>query len=139
MIRPPAVADLFYPASDTALRAQIEGLLPRTEAKTEAVAVVVPHAGYLYSGAVAGSVYARLNGPQTCVILGPNHSGLGAGAAIMTSGTWETPLGEVPVDAGLARAILERSRVLEEDERAHRKEHAAEAQLPFLPVLLPAR
>jgi len=137
MIRRPAVADVFYPASDTALRAQIEGLLPRTEAKTEAIAVVVPHAGYLYSGAVAGSVYARLNGPQTCVILGPNHSGLGAGAAIMTSGTWETPLGEVPVDAGLARAILERSRVLEEDERAHRKEHAIEAQLPFLQVLFP--
>jgi AmmeMemoRadiSam system protein B len=115
----------------------VEDLLPRVEEKVDAVGVVVPHAGYMYSGGVAGAVYARLSPPRGCVILGPNHTGVGAGAAIMTSGTWETPLGEVRIDTELARAILDRSGVLEEDDRAHQKEHSIEVQLPLLQVLFP--
>lgn len=137
MIRRPAVAGIFYSGSARALRSQVEDLLPTVAEKITAVGVVVPHAGYLYSGGVAGAVYARLRLPSSCVILGPNHTGLGAGAAIMTSGDWETPLGEVAIDTELGRAILERSRVLEEDDRAHRKEHAIEVQLPLLQVLFP--
>lgn len=137
MIRRPAVAGLFYSGSARALRPQVEDLLPRVEEKVDAVGVVVPHAGYMYSGGVAGAVYARLRPPRSCVILGPNHTGLGAGAAIMTLGTWETPLGEVTIDTELARAILDRSRVLEEDDRAHQKEHSIEVQLPLLQVLFP--
>jgi AmmeMemoRadiSam system protein B len=72
------------------------------------------------------------------VILGPNHTGLGSGAAILTYGSWETPLGEVSIDTQLAEAILERSQVLEEDDLAHRKEHSIEVQLPFLQLLKPA-
>jgi hypothetical protein len=115
----------------------VKDLAPEGEKKAPAMGVVVPHAGYVYSGAAAGAVYARLDPPESCVILGPNHTGLGVAAAIMTSGTWETPLGEVAIDADLAGAILDRSRVLEEDDRAHRKEHAIEVQLPFLQVLFP--
>ena len=137
MIRRAAVADLFYAGSARALRPQVKDLVPEGEEKTAAVGVVVPHAGYIYSGAVAGAVYARLDPPESCVVLGPNHTGLGAAAAIMISGTWETPLGEASIDTELARAILDRSRVLEEDDRAHRKEHAIEVQLPFLQVLFP--
>ncbi len=137
MIRRPAVADLFYAGNAKALHPQVEDLLPRGEERAAAMGVVVPHAGYIYSGAVAGAVYARLDPPESCAILGPNHTGLGAAAAIMTSGTWETPLGEMTIDTELARAILDRSRALEEDDRAHRKEHAIEIQLPFLQVLFP--
>ncbi len=128
---------MFYPGGTKALRREVEDLLPTGEELVEGVGVVVPHAGYLYSGRVAGAVYARVNPPEACVIVGPNHSGLGAGAAVMTSGTWETPLGEEVIDTELARAILDRSRVLEEDDRAHRKEHSIEVQLPFLQLLFP--
>jgi MEMO1 family protein len=137
VVRRPAVAGLFYPQSDRPLRLQVEGLIAKAGEQTEAVGVVVPHAGYMYSGAVAGAVYARLTRPETCVILGPNHTGLGAAAAIMSSGHWETPLGEAVIDAELARAILERSDVLEEDEYAHRREHSIEVHLPFLQFLFP--
>lgn len=128
---------MFYPGGTEALRREVEDLLPTGEELIEGVGVVVPHAGYLYSGRVTGAVYARVNPPEACVIVGPNHSGLGAGAAVMTSGTWETPLGEEAIDTELARAILDRSRVLEEDDRAHRKEHSIEVQLPFLQLLFP--
>ena len=137
MVRRAAVAGLFYSGSARALRPEVEDLLPRPEEKVGAIGVVVPHAGYLYSGGVAGAVYARVSAPDGCVIIGPNHTGLGAGAAIMTSGSWETPLGEVTIDSDLAQAILSRSRVLEEDDRAHRKEHSIEVQLPLLQVQFP--
>ncbi len=137
MVRRPAVAGLFYSESARVLRPQVEDLLPAVGEKVDAVGVVVPHAGYIYSGGVAGAVYARVSPPHCCVILGPNHTGLGAGAAIMTSGAWETPLGEMAIDATLARAILDESRTLEEDDHAHRKEHSVEVQLPLLQVLFP--
>lgn len=132
MIRRAAVAGSFYPASRDRLRFQVEDLLDQEAEKERVIGVVVPHAGYVYSGKVAGAVYSRIQFPETFVILGPNHTGLGAGAAIMTYGTWETPLGEVRIDAELARAILARSRALEEDHLGHLKEHSIEVQLPFL-------
>ncbi|MFQ5990021.1 MAG: AmmeMemoRadiSam system protein B [Candidatus Methylomirabilales bacterium] len=138
MIRQAAVAGMFYPDGAKVLRREVEDLLPGGGEEVEALGVVVPHAGYLYSGRVAGAVYARVQAPETCVILGPNHIGLGAGAALMTAGTWQTPLGEETIDTELARAILDRSRVLEEDDRAHRKEHSIEVQLPFLQVRFPS-
>ena len=137
MIRRAAVAGLFYAGGTTALRHEVEDLLATGVEQVEGAGVVVPHAGYLYSGGVAGAVYARVNPPDVCVILGPNHAGLGAGAAVVTAGTWETPLGEATIDTELARAILDRSRVLEEDARAHQKEHSIEVQLPFLQVRFP--
>jgi len=131
VIRRPAVAGTFYPGTAPALRGQVEDLLVRGP-RERAVAVVAPHAGYMYSGKVAGEVYGAIEPAEVYVILGPNHTGLGAGAAIVTEGAWATPLGEVAIETGLARAILQASDVLEEDEVAHRKEHAIEVQLPFL-------
>jgi hypothetical protein len=86
----------------------------------------------MYSGKVAAAVYSQVEFPESFVILGPNHTGLGAGAAIMTSGEWETPLGRVPIDSELGRAIQAHSAVLEEDHRGHLREHSIEVQLPFL-------
>jgi len=132
MVRRAAVAGTFYAGTRERLRVQVQDLLPAGSGLTPAVAVVAPHAGYVYSGRVAGAVYARVEIPECCVILGPNHTGLGPGASIMVSGQWETPLGTVPIDTELARAILEGSAILEEDQVAHLREHSVEVQLPFL-------
>lgn len=132
MIRRSAVAGSFYAGTRDRLRLQVEDLLPKGVAREQAIGVVAPHAGYMYSGRVAGAVYSRVEFPDTFVILGPNHTGLGAGAAVMTYGQWETPLGSVRIDAELGKAILAHSSVLEEDHLGHLREHSIEVQLPFL-------
>ena len=132
MIRRSAVAGSFYAGTRDRLRLQVEDLLPMGVAQARAMGVVAPHAGYIYSGRVAGAVYSRVEFPDVFVILGPNHTGLGAGASIMTSGQWETPLGKVPIDADLGKAILANASVLEEDHLGHIREHSIEVQLPFL-------
>jgi AmmeMemoRadiSam system protein B len=132
MIRRAAVAGSFYPDTPEQLRAQATDLIQWDYPKVRAIGAVVPHAGLIYSGKVAGSVYARLTFPDTFVILGPNHTGLGAGAAIMTDGKWETPLGQVAIDTDLAKTILQNSRTIEDDHLAHQREHSIEVQLPLL-------
>jgi len=134
--RRPAVAGTFYAGTER-LRDQVRELLPDGAERKRVVGAVAPHAGLMYSGAVAGAVYARIEPPATLVILGPNHTGKGADAAIMTEGTWTTPLGEVGIDRDLARAILRASHTLEEDGLAHRDEHSIEVQIPFVQVLMP--
>src|SRR5208283_4772368 len=109
----------------------------RTEPKIPAVGCIVPHAGYVYSGAVAGAVYRRLQLPRRCVILCPNHTGCGEALAIMSRGVWHTPLGDAAVDAELADSLKAATLLLSEDPEAHRYEHALEVQLPFLQVLRP--
>jgi len=132
MIRRSAVAGRFYAGTRERLRLQVRDLVPPAAPKLRAIGLVVPHAGYLYSGKVAGAVYGRIEFPEVFVILGPNHTGVGAGAAIMTSGDWETPLGRVPIDPAVGQAILGQSAVLEEDHLGHAREHSIEVQLPFL-------
>lgn len=132
MIRGAAVAGSFYAGTKDRLLAQIEALRPAHAAAREAVGVIVPHAGYMYSGRVAAAVYAQVAAPETWVIFGPNHTGLGAKAAIMTAGVWETPLGGMAIDAELGEAILANSSTLREDHLAHAREHSIEVQLPFL-------
>jgi hypothetical protein len=100
--------------------------------KIEAIGLVLPHAGYVYSGPVVGSVLSRVIIKDTVVIICPNHTGRGKLFSIMVEGAWRTPLGQVDVDAELARSILEKSRYLEDDAAAHAFEHAIEVQLPFL-------
>ena len=134
--RNPAVAGTFYAGTER-LREQVRALLPGEARRQRVVGAVAPHAGYMYSGRVAAAVYARIEPPATLVILGPNHTGIGAQAAIMTEGAWATPLGEVGIDRALGRAILDASRTLVEDPLAHRDEHSIEVQLPFLQVLMP--
>ncbi|RPI09068.1 MAG: AmmeMemoRadiSam system protein B, partial [Zetaproteobacteria bacterium] len=132
MIRAAAVAGSFYAGTKDRLRVQLVALRPENVSAQDALGVVVPHAGYVYSGRVAAAVYARVVRPETWVIVGPNHTGSGAKASIMTSGAWETPLGRIAVDAELGQAILAHSSVLREDHLAHAREHSIEVQLPFL-------
>lgn len=134
-LRQPAVAGHFYPADRPTLERDLDTYLaaggPRTR-YPDAVGCVVPHAGYMYSGHVAGAVYRELP-PQSCyIVLGPNHRGYGAPLALMSIGAWLTPLGKVPLDTVLARAIQERCPMLVEDISAHSAEHSLEVQIPFL-------
>jgi AmmeMemoRadiSam system protein B len=108
-----------------------------TAKRIEAKGCVAPHAGYVYSGGVAGAVYGRIAIPKRCVILCPNHTGKGRPLAVMANTAWQTPLGEVAADADLGARLIERFPALEEDSAAHRSEHAIEVQLPFLQAQRP--
>jgi len=130
--RRPAVAGRFYPARPQELTRDLERFLEQATPPQPAIACVVPHAGIMYSGHVAGAVYARLAPSSSYVILCPNHTGAGRPLAIMSTGEWETPLGNVPIDSALAEALKRACPALEEDEEAHRFEHSLEVQLPFL-------
>jgi AmmeMemoRadiSam system protein B len=135
-IRHPAVAGRFYPANPMALRRELRTYMEPVAEKIPALGCVVPHAGYMYSGHVAGAVYARLELPRRFIILCPNHTGMGQPLAMMSEGRWLTPLGEVPVDTPLAAALRDECEMLSDDPLAHRAEHALEVQLPFLQALL---
>jgi AmmeMemoRadiSam system protein B len=138
-VRHPAVAGRFYPRDGKSLRQEICTYLSETPAQTPvpALACMVPHAGYMYSGHVAGAVFAALEIPQLCLVMCPNHTGVGRPLAIISGGAWETPLGNVPVDSTFAEALKQRCPVLQEDASAHRSEHAAEVELPFLQMRQP--
>lgn len=133
--RPPAVAGRFYPSDPQALAAEVQAYLsepsPGKKAK-RAIGCIAPHAGYTYSGHVAGAVFARVQVPARCIVLCPNHTGMGVPLAIMSAGFWDTPLGNIPLDSALAESLKNRFPALEEDEAAHRAEHSAEVELPFL-------
>ena len=136
-MRPPAVAGTFYPAEDAALQGMLLELTSFPPRQRRAILLVGPHAGYIYSGSVAGQLYRSVDLPDRFVILCPNHTGRGARFAIMSAGQWRTPLGTVPIDSALATRLKERCPLLEEDERAHAREHSLEVHLPFLQFLHP--
>ena len=137
MSRNPVVAGQFYPESASQLKATIEMLVDEKTEKRDVIGLVSPHAGYMYSGPVAGAVISRIKFKDTFVILGPNHTGRGKPLSIMTQGTWKTPLGEVEIDSELGRQILNTSSHLQEDEAAHQYEHSIEVQIPFLQYFKP--
>lgn len=134
MVRPPAVAGYFYPANADDLRREIQGFLPE-RTKVAARAIIVPHAGYMYSGHVAGEVYASVELPETFIILCPNHTGQGSDFDLYPEGEWVTPLGKAAVDSELSDALLSRFPKAAIDGRAHVREHSLEVQLPFLQYL----
>jgi predicted class III extradiol MEMO1 family dioxygenase len=141
-VRTPAVAGRFYPGRAEELLGEVREFTSTSKTAIEtgriaAIGCVAPHAGYIYSGGVAGAVYSRLQIPEQCVILCPNHTGKGRPLAIMASTTWQTPLGEVAADADMGARLLRRFPALQEDSAAHRAEHAIEVQLPFLQALRP--
>jgi len=141
-LRTPAVAGRFYPGRAEELLGEVReftstGKSPIATGRITAIGCVAPHAGYIFSGGVAGAVYSRLEIPQRCVILCPNHTGKGRPLAIMANTTWQTPLGEVAADTDMGTRLLRRFPALQEDSAAHRAEHAIEVQLPFLQVLRP--
>jgi AmmeMemoRadiSam system protein B len=135
-VRHPAVAGRFYPSEPDVLQAEVHSYLSHT-ATTSALGCIVPHAGYMYSGHVAGAVYSELTIPNRCILLCPNHTGRGQALAIMSEGEWETPLGKVSLDSELANVLKEKFSLLSEDNEAHCTEHAIEVQLPFLQVRNP--
>jgi MEMO1 family protein len=151
--RPPAQAGTFYPDTEGALRTQIHncflhplgpGSIPSIPAERDdqLVAIIVPHAGYDYSGPVAANSYHRLASSglrESVIILGPNHTGYGSGVSTMSDGQWATPLGEVPIDTSLASSITRSSGLIDVEEEAHRREHSIEVQLPFLQFIYPRR
>ena len=141
LLRHPAVAGRFYPGDPEELRTEVQGYLAprdsRESAPIRAIGCVVPHAGYMYSGHVTGAVFARIEIPPLCVVMCPNHTGMGRALSIMSEGSWETPLGEVAIYDGFAQTLKQRFPALEEDAAAHRAEHAAEVELPFLQLLQP--
>jgi len=140
---------MFYAGSSQSLRAQIEkcfthdlgpGKLPTIIKKgpRSLVGLVSPHAGYMYSGPIAAHAYYDLatdGKPDVLVIFGPNHTGRGSGLSLMDEGIWRTPLGDVEIDAELAKQILRGSRIIDVDDVAHSYEHSVEVQLPFLQFL----
>ena len=137
VIRHPAVAGQFYPRSRQALLAEIESYFVPDAQTRPALGCISPHAGYMYSGHVAGAVYSQIQIPPRAILLCPNHTGLGHALSIMSEGAWETPLGSVLIDAELAESLRNECSSLVEDRDAHRSEHAIEVQLPFLQTLRP--
>jgi AmmeMemoRadiSam system protein B len=133
VIRKPAVAGYFYPGEPEALRSELDRCLSKKHPpKTKAIGIVVPHAGYKYSGGVAGEVYGRVEIPDKLVVLSPNHTGEGAAYALMPEGEWLTPLGSARIDSDLAGRFQRHCPLLEDDAEAHRSEHSLEVQIPFL-------
>jgi len=137
VIREPVVAGQFYPASPAQLRSMIQTLVDEKAAKKEVIGVVSPHAGYPYSGPVAGAVLSRIKFKDTFIILGPSHTGRGKPFSIMTEGSWKTPLGQVEIDSDLGKKMLAGSSHLQEDALAHQYEHSIEVQIPFLQYFKP--
>jgi AmmeMemoRadiSam system protein B len=136
-VREPAVAGRFYPADPDRLRADVTSFLSPQETRVKAVGCIVPHAGYMYSGQVAGGVFSEMEIPARCIVLGPNHTGRGHPLAVMKEGGWRTPLGTVPIDSDLAAQLMQSFPAASEDSDAHRYEHAIEVELPFLQVCQP--
>ena len=135
MIRRPAVAGRFYPSNKEKLISDLTGYLAREGEPRKAIGCIVPHAGYMYSGHVAGAVFARLQLPGRFIILCPNHTGMGTPLSIVSEGEWQTPLGNTKIDSALARKIARACPLVSEDESAHVAEHSLEVQLPFLQQL----
>ena len=142
-VRKPVASGQFYAGSKDSLKKSIEECflddrgpmsLPKvTKGDKKIKGIVVPHAGYIYSGAIAAHSYKILanNGfADTFIILGPNHTGTGSGVSLMTEGSWLTPLGIVPINEKLSKQL--RKGIIDKDENAHMYEHSIEVQLPFL-------
>jgi AmmeMemoRadiSam system protein B len=137
MIREAVVAGQFYPADPNELRATLGALIRKHDPLLEAKGVVVPHAGYVYSGSVAGEVFSSVRMPDRVILLGPNHTGRGVSLALAPVGAWDMPLGTVQVDADLNRELKAHCPELKEDAAAHYFEHSLEVQIPFLQFLQP--
>jgi hypothetical protein len=137
MIREPAVAGYFYPGNPQSLLRQIESFLREPEKSYEAKAIVAPHAGYIYSGIVAGAVYSSVRLPKRFILLGPNHTGQGPQLSLYPYGEWRTPLGLASIDAELTERLKNECPDLSEDRLAHAREHSLEVQIPFLQARVP--
>lgn len=137
MIRPPAVAGRFYSDDPKQLAHDVDQNIESATEKIHALGCMVPHAGYIYSGHVAGAVYSAIQIPSRCILIGPRHYPRGESMAILSEGSWQTPIGEAQIDSELARALSHACPRLREDAVAHQAEHSLEVELPFLQRLVP--
>jgi MEMO1 family protein len=138
MVRLPAVSGRFYPNQADEISRQVASFCSASQGavRHRTLACLVPHAGYRFCGHVAGAVYARLDLPRRFILIGPRHYPRGAAQAILSEGSWQTPLGLAEIDAAMAAELTHACGSLVEDDVAHRDEHALEVQLPFLQVLV---
>jgi AmmeMemoRadiSam system protein B len=132
MKRTAAVAGQFYQSSSARLIQQAEQYIDQKARKVDAIGIVVPHAGLVYSGEVAGSVYSSINFTKTFLLLGPNHTGIGPQISLMDDGEWEIPTGTFQIDKKLASRIAVNNANVTRDSQAHLFEHSLEVQLPFI-------
>lgn len=140
IVRPPAVAGMFYPADPQQLAHDVAGFLTAAPARQLAPkALIAPHAGYIYSGAIAGSAYATLKSIapriRRVILLGPTHRVAVRGLAMPDADAFETPLGKVMLDRAAMRSVAHLPQVVISD-AAHAQEHSLEVQLPFLQSML---
>jgi AmmeMemoRadiSam system protein B len=138
MRRKPAVAGQFYSSDPSVLAHEVTGYCEEAHARKRAKAIVSPHAGLMYSGAVAGAVFSRIEPPESFVILSPNHTGLGRPVSLMTRGSWEVPTGHLEIDVDLADRLRKGCSLVDDDSLAHEMEHSIEVQLPFVIHLSPS-
>lgn len=132
-IRDAVVAGQFYPGSRASLLKMIESMKQDVAAKkVDAIGVISPHAGYIYSGSVAAATMASIKPKDIYIILGPNHTGMGAEFGISTADAWRTPLGDVKIDRELAGRIMNDCIMIEDDDASSEQEHSIEVQLPIL-------
>lgn len=137
MQRAPAVAGQFYPGQKNSLYEMLTDMVPEHDSRRSVIGLMSPHAGYIFSGSVAGQTFSSVDIPDEVVILGPNHHGHGHTAAVYAHGSWTTPLGDVPIAEDLAQSFLKACPEAAEDTSAHRYEHSLEVQVPFLQLLAP--
>lgn len=142
--RLPVVSGIFYPNNPVELKQLIDqsfrdqnfgpNKMPPSKSKRRIYGIVSPHAGYVYSGAVAANGFYEVSSMEfdNVVMIGPNHYGIGSGVAIMHNGTWETPLGQIEINPYLALEISKNSRIIDFDDFAHSRDHCLEVQIPFL-------
>ena len=132
MDRLPIASGSFYPGNKEQLEDALKTLMDDSLEKQKAMGVISPHAGYIYSGPVMGSVFSRIEVPDTVVILAPNHTGGGTPYSIWPDGSWRTPIGDSHIDEELVNEMLDSCELIEKDKAAHINEHSAEVILPFL-------
>ena len=142
MHRHPAVAGTFYPRSPAAVTAEAAALVAGGAPPSPAIAVVSPHAGWMYSGALAGKLFAGIAVPERVLVIAPNHTGHGPRASVWSAdddaaSSWQLPGLDVPVDAAFVSSLLAEAPALERDRDAHEDEHAIEVLLPLIAVRQP--
>lgn len=132
MRRSPAVAGQFYHSTAAKLTQQVEQYIDRNAKKEKVIGVVSPHAGLMYSGPVAGAVFSAIDFPETFILIGPNHTGLGAQISMMESGEWEIPTGIFQIDEKISYKIAMNVPIVVKDSKGHMFEHSLEVQIPFI-------
>jgi hypothetical protein len=129
--RRPAVAGRFYPGKASSLDAEVTQYLKSPREPQPAIAMIGPHAGFVYSGSILGETYASTHVPERVVIMCPNHTGMGVRRSLWGGGAWQLPSGALSIDDSLAARLVTHCK-LEPDVDAHLQEHAIEVHLPFL-------